>query len=661
MAGRRHRTLAVKLALIATPFAILGLASIAVTLWISWQLDGGAAAVNEAGRMRMEANRWALAVALRKEATLSGLAAEFERSLELLRAGDAERPLAMPLDETVIRRFAAVERGWRDFSARWSSAAGPEAASLSADTTAFTADIDALVAAIERHLARWTALLHLLQIAMMALAVLGAATLLVTGYLFVLEPVARLKLATTRLTDGDFGARVEGVTTDEFGSLADCFNGMAAHLQSLYHNLEARVAEKTAQIEEQRERLQALYDVTALAAKATTLEELARGFAQRIARAARADGVAVRWVDEDSDKYVLLAAEGLPPGMAKGEHCVHAGRCFCGTHTPGPTARRIAVADVQATGEKHCATAGYASIVSLPILLHDRRMGEVDLFFHATVDTTSAEWSPLEKLTAHLASAMENLRLAGLAKESAVAQERAFIARELHDSIAQALAFVKIQVHLMRDAVEAKDLVRARKVLLEIDVGVRECYGDVRELLVHFRTRPQGADIEPALRTTLRKFEHQSGSTAHFAIHGHGLPLAPDVQIHVLHVVQEALSNIRKHAHAEGVWLSVDREPAWRFEVRDDGAGFEPAAQRSESSVGLRIMHERAEKIGAALEIRSAPGRGTSVVLTLPRGTAAIDAGATAAPARTDAVMANHPVDEAIAVVPPRVHAGTLP
>jgi len=618
--GTKHWTLASKLTLIAAPFAILGLVSIAATLWISWQLDGGAAAVNEAGRMRMEANRWALAVALRDDAALPALAAEFERSLELLREGDAERPLAMPLDDTVSRRFATVERDWQAFRERWSARTGQDLAGLSGQTAAFTADIDALVAAIERHLARWTALLHLLQIVTMAVAVLGAAVLLVTGYLFVLEPVGRLKLATSRIAGGDFGARVEGVTTDEFGSLAECFNGMAAHLQSLYRDLEARVVEKTAELEEKRERLQALYDVTALAADAATLDELAGGFAQRMARVARADGVAVRWVDDDSDEYVLLAAEGLPADMAKGEQCVHAGRCFCGTHAATPAARTIAVADVRGVGAKHCATAGYASIVSLPIRLHERRMGEVDLFFHASVVPTPAERSLLETLTAHLAGAMENLRLASLAKESAVAQERAFIARELHDSIAQALAFVKIQVHLMREAVEAKDLARARKVLLEIDAGVRECYGDVRELLVHFRTRPQGADIEPALRTTLRKFEHQSGLAAHFTIGGHGLPLPPDVQIHVLHIVQEALSNVRKHAHAEGVWLTVERDPAWRFEVRDDGVGFVPAAQSDESHVGLRIMHERAEKIGGTLAIRSAPGRGTSIVLTLPKG-----------------------------------------
>jgi two-component system nitrate/nitrite sensor histidine kinase NarX len=630
MEKRKHWTLGAKLALVATPFVLLALVSVALTLWVSWQLDGGAAAVNEAGRMRMQANRWALAVSLRDEARLPALAAEFDHTIALLRNGDAERPLAMPWDDIVRARFATVEGDWQRFRQHWITPSDEGTQRLSGETAAITEHIDALVAAIERHMARWTALLHLLQIAMMAFAVLGAAVLLITGYLFVLEPVSRLKQATARIVDGDFDARVEQVTTDEFGSLAECFNGMAEHLQSMYKDLEGRVAEKTAQLEEKRERLEALYDVTALAANATTLAELAGGFAKRAVRVAHADGAAVRWVDEGSDEFVLLASEGLSEAMIRGEECVRAGECACAAHTDSPAARVIVVEDIRSAGVRHCANAGYASIVSLPIRLHDRLMGEVDLFHHASVNLSEAERSLLEALTAHLASAMENLRLTSLEKESAVAQERAFIARELHDSIAQALAFLKIQVHLMRDAVEAADLERAHKVLAEIDAGVRECYGDVRELLVHFRTRPSGGDIEPALRSTLRKFEHQSGLPAHLTLRGHGVPLAPDMQIQVLHIVQEALSNVRKHAQAEAVRVGVERGPQWRFVVTDDGVGFAPSAETDETRVGLRIMAERAEKIGATLDVDSAPGRGTRVTLALARVAAHSDAAAAA-------------------------------
>jgi two-component system nitrate/nitrite sensor histidine kinase NarX len=101
-------------------------------------------------------------------------------------------------------------------------------------------------------------------------------------------------------------------------------------------------------------------------------------------------------------------------------------------------------------------------------------------------------------------------------------------------------------------------------------------------------------------------------------MHGQGMPLSADRQIQVLHIVQEALSNVRKHARAAHVVLDVEQQPAWRFEVRDDGVGFEVNDESlDETHVGLRIMKERAERLGAILDIKSRPGQGSSVVLTL--------------------------------------------
>jgi two-component system nitrate/nitrite sensor histidine kinase NarX len=619
MSHPRQWSLGAKLALVATPFLLLALLAIAITLWVSWQLEGGAAAVNEAGRMRMQAYRMSLSIGTADARALPGQVAEFERSLLLLREGDPERPLFVPWDDAARRHFATIEQDWAQFRQRWIAASPGPVDALRAEVAAYTAHIDAFVVAIENHMSRWTALLHLLQVAMLALAVLGSAALLYLGYLFVLDPVGQLKIATERIQRGDFDARVQRITSDEFGTLAKGFNGMAENLQSMYRNLEARVAEKTSELQEKRERLEALYNVTTLVAKAATLDELAVGFTRHMRRVARADGVALRWTDESNQRFHLLASDGLPAALIGGEQCIKAGECFCGSPTSSPGVRIIAVRAMQPRGMLHCSVAGFETIVSIPILQHDRLMGEVDLFFHNQFNLSEAERSLLEALTAHLAGAMENLRLNALEKEAAVSQERTFIARELHDSIAQSLAFLKIQAHLMREALAGGDTELVVRTLDELDSGVRECYGDVRELLMHFRTRANAEDIEPALLTTLRKFEHQSGLKTALAMEGHGMPLAPDLQIQVLHIVQEALSNVRKHARATQVWLDVQQQPQWRFEVRDDGEGFAAgAAPLDETHVGLRIMTERADRIGASLEVLSTPGRGTSIVLVLP-------------------------------------------
>ena len=211
------------------------------------------------------------------------------------------------------------------------------------------------------------------------------------------------------------------------------------------------------------------------------------------------------------------------------------------------------------------------------------------------------------------------LNAAALERESAVAEERALLARELHDSIAQGLAFLKIQVQLLRGALRRGESAQVQRAVDELDAGLRESVADVRELLLHFRTRTNTDDFGAAIKTTLRKFQHQTGLTTHLHLHGSGAPLPPDVQVQLLHVVQEALSNVRKHAGASAVWVDVQQQPPWRVEVRDDGCGFEVDAAVDETHVGLRIMRERADGIGAQVQVRSQPGQGTCVTVELPQ------------------------------------------
>ena len=637
MTPKQHWSLGTKLLMVGAPFLILVFLASVATLWVSWQLDGGAAAVNEAGRMRMQSYRMSLSIGTGETSELNNQIAEFDRSLVTLKQGDPERPLFVPWDDTTSARFQIIGKDWTHYQSRWITPKPTHFGELRADTVTFAAHIDAFVNSIEVHIARWTALLHLLQLSMLASVVVGATVLLYTGYLFVLEPVGQLKGAIEKIQLGDFEARVERVSSDEFGTLADGFNGMAEHLQSMYRNLEAKVAEKTLLLQDKSERLESLYQVTKLVANVTNLDALAQDFTKSIARISPADGVALRWSAQGGQRYLMLAAHGLPADMVDAEQCVHAGDCHCGSVEVGPGLSVIPIRDMSAKSLTHCARAGFETVVTIPVRLHERVMGEVDLFYHARTSPTPAEQSLLEALCSHLASGMENLRLNSLEKEAAVSQERYLLARELHDSIAQSLAFLKIQVQLMRDAIKTCEPNEVANILEEIDAGVRESYSDVRELLMHFRTRTNTEDIEPALATTLQKFEHQSGIKTSLTVQGQGLPLTPDVQIQVLHIIQEALSNVRKHARASQTWLDVQQLPFWRFEVRDDGIGFNPDLnQHDETHVGLRIMTERAQRIAAQIEIYSTPSHGSSVILSLPPPSPP----STSSPARAETVQA---------------------
>ena len=630
--------LASKLLAIGSLFLVLALASIGLTLWVTWQLEGGAAAVNEAGRMRMRSYQLVLTLqdpALRspqRQADVVNRLRDFDDSLALLRTGDPGRPIAVPWDDDTRALFQGLSQDWGGLRQQVGDIAkgAPLPADLSARVEGFVERIDAFVSAIERHIAHWTSLLRAFQLAMMALAVLSAMAMLFAGHVVVLEPVDRIQRALSRMTLGDFSARVEVSAHDEFVALADGFNGMAEHLQSLYGDLEAKVSEKTAVLEVKQQRLSALYEVAAFVAHADTLQELAQGFAQKMRRIAQADAVAIRWSDEANERYVLLASDCLPKVMSEDEQCVLSGDCLCGaTVVPGtmPGLKIIPILDAakdsarKAAGKQikdHCERAGYSTLVTVPLGLHQRVLGEIELFYRGDPHFSEEERGLFESLASHLAGAMESLRGAALDRESAVSSERRLLAQELHDSIAQSLAFLKIQMKLLRDAMARADQTAIDATMNELDLGVRESYNDVRELLLHFRVRTHTEDIEPALRETLSKFGLQSGLRSHLSLDGQGLPLPSDVQIQVLHIVQEALSNVRKHAQAHQVWVDVKTQPSWCVSVRDDGCGFEvDEPPPDDTHVGLSIMRERASRIGATLHFESTPA-GTCIELRLP-------------------------------------------
>ena len=636
-----RRSLAVKIGAIGCALLVLALAAIGLTLRLTWSLEGGAAAINEAGRMRMQT--WKLAQSLPAADTRqrSQLLEQFDAGLVLLKSGDPERPLYVPRDDTSQAALGDVQQRWQVLRKQWSDqpSAGPSTspALVAAQAETFVQSIDQLVTAIELQLASWTTWLNTAQLVMMALAISAALALLYAAQLLVFGPLSRLQAAQAQVERGDFSARVTDSSRDEFGEVARGFNRMAHSLQDLYQSLEQRVQQKTEHLQAERARLSALYEGAALVARADTLQDLAQGFARQTRRVARADAVAVRWADENNRRYVLLASEGLPDDIVQSEHCLPTGDCLCGQPQASAESKLVVLQDwrkkAPAARNAHanmrqCQSAGFSTVLSVPVRLHERVLGEIDLFFYRPTDMEIDDRALLDALASHLAAGMEGLRADALQREAAVADERGLLARELHDSIAQSLAFLKIQASLLRDeiATTPPQLGRAQGTLTELDTGIRESLSDVRELLLHFRTRTNTEDFVPALRTTLTKFEHQTGLPTHLQIEGEGMALPPDVQIQALHVVQEALSNVRKHAQAHAVWVDVKQSPQWVIEVRDDGRGIDNASSDfGETHVGMRIMRERAASVGARLKIFSVPGAGTSVELTLPPLSASVE------------------------------------
>lgn len=616
---RPAASLSSKLVRIGVALLVVALTSIGLTLWVTWQLEGGAASVNEAGRMRMQTWRMAseMQAGLPPEQRTVRIA-EFDQTLQLLELGDPSRPLFVPWNSEVRTQFRAVQALWRTQREGWLSGAAAQPPAILPSANALVAAIDKLVGAIEQQLAKLTAVLNLFQFVMMALAIVAAVVMLYTGYLYVINPLAQLQQGLRRVEEGDFKVRIEVDSQDEFGVVAQGFNGMAMRLQDMVDGLESQVRAKTQRIEAQRARIETLYEFSEFLAGVNTVEEMSRGFAQRLRAVIGADAVTVRWADEVNQRFLMLASDCFPRDMLDEERSLLVGACACGSLTQDSRTRVIPIQQAELAPMRHCAKAGYENLVSVPVRLQGRLIGEINLFFRRPMDLSKEEEVLLDALASHLASALEGLRASALEREAAVAEERALLARELHDSIAQSLAFLKIQVQLLRNAAKPAQTPQMQVALDELDTGLRESIGDVRELLVHFRTRTNSDDIEVALQETLQKFRHQTGLHTELVVSGAGLPLPSDVQVQVLHVVQEALSNVRKHAQASAVTLRIDKGQFWCFTVQDNGIGFAPEVAVDTQHVGRHIMQERAHAIGADVQISSAAGQGACVRLRLP-------------------------------------------
>ena len=633
-----RQRLSTKLVEILVFFLLVALVAIGITLLMSWDLQGGAAAVNQAGSERMRAYRISM---LLSQAELPGVdrkgilaaataeAVEFERVLHELKSGDPSRPLFLPNEKPIREQFSNLENIWAD-------AMKPAIASLvdpnqvlnrpaaliayRSATENFVDQIDQLVFAIEREISRKTTLLRSVQMGLIVLSVAGTVTLVYLMFLLVVRPVIRLDEGMRRMEEGDFDTRLPIESRDEFGSLAGGFNRMASRLSDLYRNLEYKVADKTRSLEQKNQELSLLYETAALLNRPGTLEEMCRQFLSQLVSNLKADGGAVRLVEHDTGKIHLYIQENLSAGLVKDEACVNRGECLCGEVAQDGSAvvRLFTGPDIEDLGFR-CRREGFRTVTAFPISFKEQVLGVFNLYFNVTRQLTDRERHMLESLGQHLGVAIENQRLVAREKEMAVSEERNLLAQELHDSIAQSLAFLNLQAQMLGDALDENNLQEARAGLREIREGIEESYDDVRELLVHFRTRFGESDVETAIRALLTRFETDTGVKARFHTAGTGVPLSPEIQIQVLHIVQECLSNVRKHSSARHVSVEMEKGQTYVFRVSDDGLGFDASAPGTEEGhVGLAIMRERAQRIGGTIRVDSIPASGTRIALSLP-------------------------------------------
>ncbi len=225
----------------------------------------------------------------------------------------------------------------------------------------------------------------------------------------------------------------------------------------------------------------------------------------------------------------------------------------------------------------------------------------------------------LSAIAAQIALTIQTAQLYAQLEQQAILEERTRLAREIHDGLAQNLAYIRWKLYQMDRWQQQGDTSRLVQEMSLLRQVVEESYQEVREAIEGLRLTPDPqrsfADI---LEDYTRRFALRTGLHVELHIEDVQLPLAPQIQL--LRVVQEALTNVRKHARASRVTLTLSRHrEGIQLHIQDDGVGFDPArVAHEERRFGLRIMAERVQALGGQLHIHARPGEGTQIAVWVP-------------------------------------------
>ncbi|WP_034385203.1 sensor histidine kinase [Deinococcus sp. YIM 77859] len=269
--------------------------------------------------------------------------------------------------------------------------------------------------------------------------------------------------------------------------------------------------------------------------------------------------------------------------------------------------------------------AGGGTLVTLPVVAGGADGGTLRALYAPGRHPPAEELAFLLSIADHAGTALHAAELIRRAGERAGEQERARLARELHDSVAQALYGITLGAKTARAAL-GRD---PEKTRASLDYTIRLAEGGVSEMkALLFSLRPDALEeggLVAALAQNAHALEARHGLTVHADLHREPA-LSPSGQAAAYRVAQEALHNVVKHARASQVWLSVTEEDGRvTVTIRDDGQGFDPRARPS-GTLGQRSMRERAQDAGGTLTVQSRPGGGTTVTLTLPAAAAEVRA-----------------------------------
>jgi two-component system nitrate/nitrite sensor histidine kinase NarX len=375
--------------------------------------------------------------------------------------------------------------------------------------------------------------------------------------------------------------------------------------------------------------------VSASLADEDDVEELLGRFLGTMLKLTHANAGAVRVVTSDGRHLRLVAARGLPPEVVERERLVPIDCGQCGNAIADNHSRyeidlhACAVRTQHPYFDRDC-----QAMVVVPLQHGGQLQGTYNLFLPERFELPEEVALLFRSISEHLGMALENARLKRENLRITLMNERQMMAAEVHDSLAQTLAYMKMRMALLQDALreEGRDSDEgAGKYAADVSQALDEAYGQLRALLSQFRNRMDPMGLQQALTRLTGDFQNRTGIALDYRNRVKDLRLTVDQEAQVFFIVQEALANVGRHSEATQARLTIEGAGDHYVVTVDDngrgGQGFFAIANRTggfeehphlRDHFGLSIMRERARLIGGRVEVANLPSGGFRVRLTFP-------------------------------------------
>ena len=360
------------------------------------------------------------------------------------------------------------------------------------------------------------------------------------------------------------------------------------------------------------------------------LEPLLQRFLVSIVDLAGAQAGAVRVLTDDGQHMRLVAQQGLPANVQNAERLVDRDCGMCGV---------AAGADVLGWVEdvRSCARSGpepyfgeqCQGVLAIPLSHANQVLGIYNLFFEARIQLEPTTLTILRLIGQLLGLALHNARIERERLRVTVMKERQEMVNEVHDAIAQTLAYARMRLPLLNDAMLAHDDPKSIKYFSDVKQAVGEVHDNLREVMTYFRTRMDPLGLLHALQGIADGFFGRTGIVLEIRNTVQNLNLSDEQEVQVFHIVQESLANIAKHSMARHAAIAIGKNPeCLEFVIEDDGLGMGAPSVSTivttakglsgSAHFGLEIMQSRARRLGGRLEVGENAGGGTRVRLVLP-------------------------------------------